>query len=45
VIENVWTVDQRVTAGTIADIARRAEEVGASSPAVIVIGDVAALTT
>jgi uroporphyrin-III C-methyltransferase/precorrin-2 dehydrogenase/sirohydrochlorin ferrochelatase len=45
VIENGWTVDQRVTAGTIADIARRAEEVGASSPAVIVIGDVAALAT
>ena len=44
VIENGWTVDQRVTAGTVADIARRAEEVGASSPAVIVIGEVAALT-
>jgi uroporphyrin-III C-methyltransferase/precorrin-2 dehydrogenase/sirohydrochlorin ferrochelatase len=43
VIENGWTVDQRVTAGTVADIARRADEVGASSPAVIVIGDVAAL--
>jgi siroheme synthase len=43
VIENGWTVDQRVTVGTIADIAGRAEEVGASSPAVIAIGDVVAL--
>jgi uroporphyrin-III C-methyltransferase/precorrin-2 dehydrogenase/sirohydrochlorin ferrochelatase len=43
VIENGWTVDQRVTTGTVADIAGRAEAVGACSPAVIVVGAVAAL--
>jgi uroporphyrin-III C-methyltransferase/precorrin-2 dehydrogenase/sirohydrochlorin ferrochelatase len=43
VIENGWSADQRVTGGTIADIAGRAAAVGVESPAVIVIGDVAAL--
>ena len=42
-IENGWTAEQRVTSGTISDIAGRAEEVGVQSPAVIVIGEVAAL--
>ena len=43
VIENGWSAQQRVTAGTVADIAGRATDVGVRSPAVIVIGDVAAL--
>jgi uroporphyrin-III C-methyltransferase/precorrin-2 dehydrogenase/sirohydrochlorin ferrochelatase len=43
VIENGWSADQRVTGGTIADIAGRAAAVGVESPAVIVIGAVAAL--
>ena len=43
VIENGWSAQQRVTAGSITDIAARAAEVGVTSPAVIVIGDVAAL--
>jgi len=43
VIEDGWSAQQRVIAGTIADIAHRAAEVGVRSPAVIVIGDVAAL--
>jgi uroporphyrin-III C-methyltransferase/precorrin-2 dehydrogenase/sirohydrochlorin ferrochelatase len=43
IVENGWSTQQRVTSGTIADIACRATEVGVQSPAVIVIGDVAAL--
>lgn len=43
VVENGWSDQQRVTTGTITDIAARATEVGVQSPAVIVIGDVAAL--
>jgi len=43
IIENGWTADQRVTVGTISDIAGRARAIGVRSPAVIVIGDVAAL--
>jgi uroporphyrin-III C-methyltransferase / precorrin-2 dehydrogenase / sirohydrochlorin ferrochelatase len=43
VIENGWSAGQRVTTGTISDIAERAAEVGVESPAVVVIGDVAAL--
>ena len=42
-IENGWSAQQRVTSGSITDIAARAAEVGVTSPAVIVIGDVAAL--
>ncbi len=41
VVENGWSPEQRVTTGTIADIAERARS--ARSPAVIVIGAVAAL--
>ncbi len=43
VIENGWSADQRVIGGTVADIADRAAVAGVRSPAVIVIGDVAAL--
>jgi siroheme synthase len=43
VVENGWSERQRVTSGTISDIARRATEAGVRSPAVIVIGDVAQL--
>ncbi len=43
IVENGWSTQQRVTSGTITDIADRATEVGVQSPAVIVIGDVAAL--
>lgn len=43
IVENGWSAQQRVTSGTIADIAGRATEAGVQSPAVIVIGDVAAL--
>ncbi|MET0966168.1 MAG: uroporphyrinogen-III C-methyltransferase, partial [Nakamurella sp.] len=43
VIENGWAADQRVTKGTVDDIAALAKAVGVESPAVIVIGDVAAL--
>jgi len=43
IVENGWSAQQRVTSGTITDIACRATEVGVQSPAVIVIGDVAAV--
>jgi len=43
IIENGWSAEQRVTTGTVSDIVDRATEVGVQSPAVIVIGDVAAL--
>ena len=43
IVENGWSTQQRVTSGTVTDIACRATEVGVQSPAVIVIGDVAAL--
>jgi uroporphyrin-III C-methyltransferase/precorrin-2 dehydrogenase/sirohydrochlorin ferrochelatase len=45
IIENGWTADQRLTRGTIADIAERAGAAGVQNPAVIVIGDVAAMGT
>jgi len=41
VIENGWSPEQRVTRGTVQDIVERASS--ARSPAVIVIGAVAAL--
>ncbi|MFX0539812.1 uroporphyrinogen-III C-methyltransferase [Ornithinimicrobium sp. Y1847] len=43
IVERGWTADQRVTLGTLADIADRAEAVGVSSPAVVVVGDVVTL--
>jgi uroporphyrin-III C-methyltransferase/precorrin-2 dehydrogenase/sirohydrochlorin ferrochelatase len=43
VIEDGWSVQQRVTSGTVRDIVRRATDVGVGSPAVIVIGNVAEL--
>jgi len=43
VIENGWTPQQRTRTGVIADIAKLAAAADVQSPAVIVIGDVAAL--
>jgi uroporphyrin-III C-methyltransferase/precorrin-2 dehydrogenase/sirohydrochlorin ferrochelatase len=43
VIEDGWSVQQRVTCGTVRDIVRRATDIGVVSPAVIVIGNVAEL--
>ncbi|WP_122261191.1 uroporphyrinogen-III C-methyltransferase [Ornithinimicrobium cerasi] len=43
IVERGWTPDQRVTLGTLADIAERAELVGVASPAVVVVGDVVRL--
>lgn len=43
IVERGWTDEQRVTLGTLSDIADRAEAVGVSSPAVIVVGDVVTL--
>jgi uroporphyrin-III C-methyltransferase/precorrin-2 dehydrogenase/sirohydrochlorin ferrochelatase len=43
IVERGWTADQRVTLGTLADIADRAERVGVASPAVVVVGDVVRL--
>lgn len=40
VVQNGTTRDQSVVVGTLADIARRAEEAGVGPPAVIVIGEV-----
>lgn len=45
VIERGCTASQRVTLGTLADIADRAESVGVRAPAVIVVGDVVTLAT
>lgn len=42
IVENGWTAEQRVTAGPIARIAELARDRGVESPAVIVIGTVAA---
>lgn len=39
IIERGWTSGQRVTLGILADIVERAEAVGVTSPAVIVLGD------
>lgn len=43
IVESGWTAQQRVTLGTLADIAERAEQVGVASPAVVVVGDVVTL--
>lgn len=43
VIASGWTRDQDAVHGTLADIARRADESGIGSPAVIVVGEVARL--
>ncbi|GII98442.1 uroporphyrin-III C-methyltransferase/precorrin-2 dehydrogenase/sirohydrochlorin ferrochelatase [Sediminihabitans luteus] len=43
IVERGSTPQQRVTRSTLADVARRAGEVGVRAPAVIVVGDVAAL--
>ncbi|MGA8987541.1 uroporphyrinogen-III C-methyltransferase [Aeromicrobium sp.] len=44
VIENGYSAEQRVTVGTLATIADRAEAIGARSPAITVIGDVVTLS-
>ena len=44
VIERGFAPDQRVTVGTLADIAARASEVGVENPAVVVVGDVVRLS-
>jgi uroporphyrin-III C-methyltransferase/precorrin-2 dehydrogenase/sirohydrochlorin ferrochelatase len=43
VVESGWTPDQRTTVGTLATIAALARRRGVQAPAVIVVGDVAAL--
>jgi uroporphyrin-III C-methyltransferase/precorrin-2 dehydrogenase/sirohydrochlorin ferrochelatase len=43
VVESGCTPQQRVTVGTLADIADRAEALGVASPAVVVVGDVVTL--
>lgn len=43
IVERGWTAQQRVTLGTLADIADRAGSVGVTSPAVVVVGDVVRL--
>lgn len=40
VVERGWTADQRTTVATLDTVAQRAAEVGATPPAVTVIGDV-----
>ncbi|MBC7632362.1 uroporphyrinogen-III C-methyltransferase [Aeromicrobium sp.] len=45
VVENGCSDDQRVTVGTLATIASRAEAVGAKPPAVTIIGDVVTLSS
>ncbi len=44
VVEDGWGPGQRVTVGTLADIADRAGAVGVRSPAVVVVGDVVTLS-
>jgi uroporphyrin-III C-methyltransferase/precorrin-2 dehydrogenase/sirohydrochlorin ferrochelatase len=44
VVERGFQPDQRVTFGTLADIADRAAEVGVENPAVVVVGDVVRLS-
>jgi uroporphyrin-III C-methyltransferase/precorrin-2 dehydrogenase/sirohydrochlorin ferrochelatase len=43
VVESGWTPEQRTTTGTLADIAATAADRGVRAPAVVVVGDVAAL--
>ena len=44
VVERGFSPDQRVTFGTLADIAARAAEAGVENPAVVVVGDVVRLS-
>ena len=44
IVERGFAPDQRVTFGTLADIAARASEVGVENPAVVVVGDVVRLS-
>jgi uroporphyrin-III C-methyltransferase/precorrin-2 dehydrogenase/sirohydrochlorin ferrochelatase len=44
IIERGFSPDQRVTFGTLADIADRAASVGVVNPAVVVVGDVVQLS-
>lgn len=44
IIERGFSPDQRVTIGTLADIADRAASVGVGNPAVVVVGDVVRLS-
>jgi len=44
VVERGYAADQRVTVAPLAELAAAAESVGASSPAVVVIGDVVTLS-
>lgn len=44
IIENGYGADQRVTVGTLASISARATSRGVQSPAIIVVGDVVALS-
>ncbi len=44
VVEDGWGPGQRVTVGTLEDVADRAEAVGVRSPAVVVVGDVVTLS-
>ncbi len=44
IIERGFTPDQRVTFGTLGDIAERAAAVGVENPAVVVVGDVVRLS-
>jgi uroporphyrin-III C-methyltransferase/precorrin-2 dehydrogenase/sirohydrochlorin ferrochelatase len=44
IIERGFSPDQRVTFGTLADIADRAASVGVENPAVVVVGDVVQLS-
>ncbi|WP_233493636.1 uroporphyrinogen-III C-methyltransferase [Desertihabitans brevis] len=43
VVEQGWTPRQRVTHTSLSDLAERAREVGVTNPAVVVVGDVAAV--
>jgi uroporphyrin-III C-methyltransferase / precorrin-2 dehydrogenase / sirohydrochlorin ferrochelatase len=43
IVERGWTPGQRVTLGSLGDIADRADRVGVTSPAVVVVGDVVRL--
>ena len=44
IVERGFAPDQRVTFGTLTDIAARAAEVGVENPAVVVVGDVVRLS-
>lgn len=44
IVERGFSPDQRVTTGTLRDIAERAASVGVENPAVVVVGDVVRLS-